>query len=195
MTGRGPILSTRRLTLRAIAPDDAAAFRTLMAIPDVTRYANWPEDPTEDEANAWTRNLSDLFARGQGCAWVIEERSSGAFIGAVHFNYFYRDWKLGGIGYEIHPDYWGRGLTTEALRAVVACGHGVFALNRIEAWTLPGNVASDRVLEKAGFQFEGVFRQKGFFKGAFHDFRMFGRVATDALIHAPGRGDHSVAAE
>jgi ribosomal-protein-alanine N-acetyltransferase len=61
---------------------------------------------------------------------------------------------------------------------------------------LPGNGASDRVLEKAGFQFEGVFRQKGYFKGAFHDFRMFGRVASDPVMqHAPLRGDHSVAAE
>ena len=190
-----PILSTKRLKLRAIAPHDAAAFRTLMSIPDVTRYANWPENPTEDQANEWTRNLSDLFPSGRGCAWAIEERSSGAFIGAVHYNYFYRDWKLGGIGYEIHPDYWGRGLTTEALRAVVAYGHGFFALNRIEAWTLPGNAASDRVLEKAGFQFEGVFRQKGFFKGAFHDFRMFGRVASDAVMPAPVQADRPVAAE
>ena len=190
-----PILSTRRLTLRAIAPHDAAGFRALMSIPEVTRYANWPEDPTEDQANAWTRNLSALFPSGTGCAWVIEERSSGAFIGAVHFNYFYWEWKVGGIGYEIHPDYWGKGLTTEALRAAVAYGHRFLALNRIEAWTLPGNTASDRVLEKAGFQFEGVFRQKGFFKGAFHDFRMFGRVASDAVMPAPVRSDRAVVAE
>jgi ribosomal-protein-alanine N-acetyltransferase len=190
-----PILLTKRLTLRAIAPADAVGFRTLMSVPDVTRYANWPENPTDDQADAWTRNLSDLFPTGNGCAWVIEERSSGAFVGAVHFNYFYRDWKLGGIGYEIHPDYWGRGLTTEALRAVVAHGHGFFALSRIEAWTLPGNAASDRVLEKAGFQFEGVFRQKGFFKGAFHDFRMFGRLASDAVMPGPVRGDRAVAVE
>jgi [ribosomal protein S5]-alanine N-acetyltransferase len=119
----------------------------------------------------------------------------GAFIGAVHFNYSYWEWRVGGIGYEAHPDYWGRGLTTEALRAVVTYGHRAFALNRIEAWTLPGNDASDRVLEKAGFRFEGIFREKGFFKGAFHDFRMFGRVAADAVMDAPIGDDRPVAAE
>ena len=190
-----PALSTDRLTLRAIAPRDVAEFRAMMSIPEVTRYANWPEAPSDDQANEWTRNLSDLSPSGKGCAWVIEERSSEAFIGAVHFNYFYWDWRVGGIGYEAHPDYWGRGFTTEALRAVVAYGHRFLGLNRIEAWTLPGNDASDRVLEKAGFQFEGVFRQKGFFKGAFHDFRMFGRVGSDAVMQAPVRGDRSVAAE
>jgi [ribosomal protein S5]-alanine N-acetyltransferase len=72
-------------------------------------------------------------------------------------------------------------LATEALRAVVVCGHDRFRLNRIEAWTLPGNGASDRVLEKAGFRYEGTLRQRGWFKGAFHDFRMFGRVASDPV--------------
>ena len=66
-------------------------------------------------------------------------------------------------------------------RAVVACGHQTFRLNRIEAWTLPGNAASDRVLEKCGFRHEGVLRQKAWFKGAYHDFRMFGRVAGDPM--------------
>ena len=37
--------------------------------------------------------------------------------------------------------------------------------------------ASDRVLEKVGFQYEGTLRQKSWFKGAFHDFRMFSRLA------------------
>ena len=194
-TARFPALSTDRLTLRAIAPDDVAEFRALMAMTEVTRYANWPENPTEHQANEWTRNLSDLFPSGKGCAWVLAERSSGAFIGAVHFNYFYWEWRVGGIGYETHPRYWGRGLTTEALRAVVTYGHRFLGLNRIEAWTLPGNDASDRVLEKAGFQFEGVFRQKGYFKGAFHDFRMFGRVAADVVTPGTIRSDCPAAAD
>ena len=68
---------------------------------------------------------------------------------------------------------------TEALRAVTPCGHQFFGLNRIEAWTLPGNTASERVLEKAGFRHERTLRQRAWFKGAFHDMRMFGWVASD----------------
>ena len=69
--------------------------------------------------------------------------------------------------------------TSEAVAAVVRCGHEFFALNRIEAWTLPDNPASDRVLEKCGFRYEGTLRQKAWFKGAFRDFRMYGRLAGD----------------
>jgi ribosomal-protein-alanine N-acetyltransferase len=64
----------------------------------------------------------------------------------------------------LHSDHWGKGLMTEAVRAVVACGHQTFRLNRIDAWTMPGNAASDRVLEKSGFQYEGTLRQKAWFK-------------------------------
>ena len=70
---------------------------------------------------------------------------------------------------------------TEALRAVVPLGHGRLGLNRIEARTLEGNPASDRVLEKAGFRYEGTQRRKGFFKNRFHDFRTFARLAQDPL--------------
>ena len=70
---------------------------------------------------------------------------------------------------------------SEAVRAVVRCGHSRFDLNRIEAWTVPGNTASDRVLEKAGFHLEGVQRQKAWFQNAFHDWRLFGRLAVDPL--------------
>jgi ribosomal-protein-alanine N-acetyltransferase len=66
-------------------------------------------------------------------------------------------------------------------RAAALGGHQVFGLNRIEAWTLRGNAASDRVLEKAGFRYEGTLRQRAWFKGAFHDFRMFGRVVGDPV--------------
>jgi ribosomal-protein-alanine N-acetyltransferase len=120
------------------------------------------------------------YTRAAGDApGLLEEASSAALVGAIRFNHFDRKWKFGEVGYESHPEFWGRGLMTEALRAVVVCGHQVFGLNRIEAWTLPGNEASDRVLEKAGFRYEGTLRQKARFKGAFHDFRMFGRIAGD----------------
>jgi ribosomal-protein-alanine N-acetyltransferase len=46
---------------------------------------------------------------------------------------------------------------------------------------LPGNGASDRVLLNAGFIYEGTLKQKAWFKGAYHDLRMFGRVSANPL--------------
>jgi ribosomal-protein-alanine N-acetyltransferase len=173
------MLSTVHLTLRAPQAADAAPFRELLSIAEVTHFSNWPDAPSKAQAERFVRWMSKLHASRKGCAWIIEDRDTERAIGAIRFNRFEKKWKVGEVGYELHPDFWGRGLMTEALRAVVAYGHQTLRLNRIEAWTLPGNGASDRVLEKAGFRHEGTLRQRAWFKGAFHDFRMFGRITGD----------------
>jgi ribosomal-protein-alanine N-acetyltransferase len=176
-----PTLATERLRLRAFVPEDAAAFGALLALPEVTRHSNWRDAPDAAQAAGFIAHMSGLFPSGGGCGWAIEELASGELIGAIRYNYFVPSWRCGEVGYEIHPRAWGRGLMTEALRAVVPVGHGRFGLNRIDAWTLEGNPASDRVLEKAGFRYEGTQRQKGYFKDRFHDFRTFARLAEDPL--------------
>jgi ribosomal-protein-alanine N-acetyltransferase len=176
-----PVLTTNRLRLRQPRVDDAVPFGALLSMPGVTRFSNWPDAPTAIQAKRFAGWMSKLHGSGKGCAWIIEDRPSKTLIGAIRFNHFDKRWQFGEIGYELHPDFWGRGLMTEALRVVVHCGHQVLRLNRIEAWTLPGNTASDRVLEKSGFQYEGTLRQRARFKGAFHDFRMFGRIAGDPV--------------
>jgi ribosomal-protein-alanine N-acetyltransferase len=176
-----PQLTTDRLRLRAPTLKDAAAFRAVLSAPGVTRFSNWPDAPTASQGERYARWMTKLHGSGKGCAWIIEHRPSKKLIGAIRFNRFDKKWHVGEVGYEIHPDYWGSGLMTEAVRAVAACGHQTFRLNRLEAWTLPGNGASDRVLEKAGFTYEGTLRQRAWFKGSFHDFRMFGRIASDPL--------------
>ncbi|MDB5414380.1 MAG: ribosomal-protein-alanine N-acetyltransferase, partial [Rubritepida sp.] len=162
-----PALATESLILRAFAPEDATAFQALLAMPEVTRHTNWPDAPNAEKAARFVAYMSGLFAKRVGCGWAIEDRASGRLIGAIRYNYFVMDWKRGEVGYELHPAHWGRGLMTEALRSVVLCGHQHFGLNRIDAWTLEGNGGSDRVLEKAGFRYEGTQRQKAFFKSRF----------------------------
>jgi ribosomal-protein-alanine N-acetyltransferase len=176
-----PSLITERLRLRAPSMDDAEAFRALLSIPEVARYSNWPHAPKLPYGERAIRWMTRLHAGNNGCAWIIEVGTSRGLIGAIRCNHFERKWKVGEVGYELHPEFWGRGLMTEALRAVVSCGHQAFGLNRIEAWTLPGTAASDRVLEKAGFRYEGTLRQKAHFKDEFHDFRTFGRLASDPV--------------
>ena len=174
-----PTLSTARLLLRAPAAEDVTAFHDILSSPDVTRFSNWPDAPAKAVAERAMRWMCRAYPSGKGCAWMIEDRDLKIVAGAIRYNWFVNKSKCGEIGYELHPDFWGKGLMTEAAAAVALCGHQFFKLNRIEAWTLPGNAGSDRVLEKAGFRYEGTLRQKARFKGAYHDFRMFGRLAND----------------
>jgi ribosomal-protein-alanine N-acetyltransferase len=174
-----PVLSTSRLLLRAASAKDAEAFGDILSIPDVSRYSNWPDAPTKAQLKRVMNWMTKAHPTGKGCGWIMEDIASKRVVGAIRYNWFARKSKCGEIGYELHPDFWGKGLMTEAVIAVATCGYQLFGLNRIEAWTLPGNSGSDRVLEKAGFRYEGTLRQKGWFKGSYHDFRMFGRLADD----------------
>jgi ribosomal-protein-alanine N-acetyltransferase len=77
------------------------------------------------------------------------------------------------MGYDLWPDYWGQGLMPEALRALLRYGFEVMELNRVEATTHTENQRSMRVLEKLGFQREGVLRDYYCREGMYNDQVLF----------------------
>jgi ribosomal-protein-alanine N-acetyltransferase len=180
--GEFPVLLTARLRLRSPTPDDCDTFHAILSYPNVTQFSNWPDAPSKAQVERSMKWMRDAFPKGRGCAWIIEDQTSRRVLGAVRFNSFDTRSKCGEIGYELDPSFWGKGLMSEAVNAVARCGFDYFSLNRIEAWTLLGNPASDRVLEKAGFRYERTLRQKAWFKSAFHDFRVFARLADDGTL-------------
>ena len=82
------------------------------------------------------------------------------------------------IGYDLNKNYWGQGIITEALISVIKAAFTIDSLfgilNRIQADTIPGNIASEKVLLKLGFKEEGLRRQSGFWKNKYHDLKYFG---------------------
>lgn len=89
------------------------------------------------------------------------------------------------IGYELNPEYWGRGYATEAARAVVAFGFDELGLHRVSAWCIADNRASAHVLEKVGMLQEGRLRQNEHFKGRRRDTLLY-RMLTDEWSRQPG---------
>ena len=83
------------------------------------------------------------------------------------------------IGYWLAEPHWGRGIVTEAVQAVTAYGFERFALRRIEAGVFERNVASARVLEKAGYVLEGRLRRQVIKDGEVMDALLYAFVAPD----------------
>ena len=79
------------------------------------------------------------------------------------------------IGYWIGQDHWGRGLATAAVAAVTAHAFSVFDLTRIFAVPFETNLASIRVLVKAGYVLEGRLRRSAIKDGEIRDQRMYAR--------------------
>ena len=85
----------------------------------------------------------------------------------------YYDWnktvRRAEIGYDLNPTYWGRGIMTEALHAVLKHGFEEMDLNRIQAIIDSKNTRSMKLVKRLGFKKEGVLRQRSFFNGEFRD--------------------------
>jgi [ribosomal protein S5]-alanine N-acetyltransferase len=77
------------------------------------------------------------------------------------------------LGYELAPAYWGQGMMTEALTAVLRYTFTLMALNRVEAYVVPQNAPSIALLQKLGFVNEGLMREYGYWGQTFHDLYLF----------------------
>ena len=99
----------------------------------------------------------------KGIRWAIILKEDKRFVGTIGLNNLALGMKKAEIGFEIHPEYWRSGITSEALKAVLEYSFKELGLHRMGAVTFPANVASIGLLKKHGFQQEG-FCAVTFFK-------------------------------
>lgn len=103
-------------------------------------------------------------------AVTVDNRAIGS-IGVFRQENIHR--QTAELGYYIAEDYWGKGIMTEAVRQVCEYVFDKSDIIRIYAEPLAYNTASCRVLEKAGFQYEGTLRQNAVKNGKVLDMRMY----------------------
>lgn len=161
-------MHTRRLLLRPLQADDAAGLLAIYGDPEVTRHY---DIDTLDGIDAAERLLAFFLA--QHDRFAVIDRGSGTTIGTCGLFHWERTSRMASVGYDLRPAWWGRGLMREAAAAVLAYGYEVKDLNRINALTAAENPRSARLLLGLGFREEAVLRQFAFWKGEFHDMRMF----------------------
>jgi RimJ/RimL family protein N-acetyltransferase len=172
-------LAGRRITLREITEDDAA---------DIHAYASHPLVASRvlDDAPSDVRTFREIIKtwlagdpRHQRMHYrlgvVVDDRLIGMAVLAV----VSAEHRRGEIGYVIHPDWWGRGIATEAAELLLELGFQKLGLHRIEATTRPDNTASWHVLEKIGMRREGLIRDHMFLRGAWVDSLTYAILETD----------------
>lgn len=118
-------------------------------------HHRFPHPFTQADAKGW---FSLLAAMTEPTHWAIEV--GGVAVGAIGVDLgegIYA--KSGHFGYWIDEEYWGRGIMTAAVRSVSKYALSHFGLVRLEAPVFAWNPASMRVLEKAGFEREGILRK------------------------------------
>jgi [ribosomal protein S5]-alanine N-acetyltransferase len=151
-------ITTERLALRPLRPDDAPALHAIYADPKVAFWIG-PHTPADVEEEI-ASHVATYATHGYGLL-AVEDRATGALIGDCGLQPFEHHGPEVELGYDFAPSAWGRGLATEAARAVMAHAFGALGLDRVIAVVKPANVASQRVLEKAGLERVGERRAYG----------------------------------
>ena len=177
MTAGFPTLTTKRLVLREFQSSDSQAVFKIFSYEGVTRYHNVDTMTEIEQAERIVASRMGLFPNQWGVRWAITHRDDvDTVIGSCGFYMANKEFRSTEIGFELHPDYWRRGLMTETLSAVLNMGFSerfFFELNRVQALTSQENIASINLLQKFGFQHEGILREYGYWNNCFHDLRMY----------------------
>ena len=153
-------LTTERLLLRPIGPDDVEAIYTACQDTQIQRWTTVPSPYLREHAEQFACDYAPkAWASGDAAVFGVTDRSSGELLASVglHFDRG-RDDGIAEIGYWTAAPARGRGITTEAVAAVCAWGFDDCGVQRLEWYAEVGNVPSRRVAEKVGFTIEGTLR-------------------------------------
>jgi [ribosomal protein S5]-alanine N-acetyltransferase len=169
-----PELETERLLLCRMRLDDAEAMFAYASDPEVTCYVTWDTHCSIEDSRNFLRFATEGYERGDFGGWGVVLKDDGAFVGTCGVDAGYApEHARAELGYVLSREHWGRGLMPEAVRAVIAFGFESMGLNRIQARCIAENIASTRVMEKAGMTYEGTLRESEFIKGAYRDMKLY----------------------
>jgi len=189
MTGpEFPTIETRRLVLRPLELSDAPAIYQYKSDAEIHRYMRSEPPASPDAVAEPIGRWLALPAEDRRPCWVIVLREIDCVVGTISFNQLSREDSSGQLGYELAREQWGKGIATEAVRAVLGYGFATMGLNRIGAYCWEANTASRRVMEKAGMRYEGTLRQLRYAKGAYRDIRFYSVLAGERRA---GQGSHN----
>ena len=150
-------IETARLRLRTPTMDDTEAiFTTYARDPEATRYVSFRTHRSAEEAREYVEDCARGWAGSGPFTWAIVLRDSGRLVGMIDIRPQNHRVEL---GYILGREYWGRGYMTEVVRAVSDWALAQPEIHRVWAVCDVDNLASARVMEKAGMAREGTLRR------------------------------------
>ena len=153
-------MRTERLLFSPWTESDWQALKPIATDPEVMRYISeglpWPDDRIQEFVE---RQMACLRERGF-CMWRLLEPDIEQMVGFCGLQPLANTPDIE-IGWWLARSHWGRGLATEAARAVLRDGFERAGLDRIVAVAQPANGASRRVMEKLGMRYERDTQHKG----------------------------------
>lgn len=146
-----PTLDTERLTLRKISIQDAEDIYSLRSDDRVNKFLDRAKANSIEDAKNFIDQLRSRGSNNELLYWAITQKRDSKLIGTIMFWNISKEDHTAEIGFELHPDYQGRGLMREAVDKVVAFGLHDLKFKAIEAYPEAANEKSIQLLQKARF--------------------------------------------
>ena len=147
-----PVLKTERLILRQLISSDNIEIFALRSDDNVNKYLNRKPSKSIDDAKTFIQTINKNIQRNDSIYWAITLNGTDKLIGTICLFDFSDDNLKAEIGYELLPDFQGKGIMQEATSKVIGFGIQHIGLNSIEAYTHSENESSTRLLKKLNFK-------------------------------------------
>jgi len=168
-----PKLETERFILRKGVVNDSKDLFELYSNENVVKYLPLKLFDSVEDAIDEINWYEKIFKEQIGLRWVIEETMTQKVIGTCGYLNYEKEHNRIEIGYDLKPEYWGKGIMQEALSKIIHFAFTSMKINKIEAKIEPENKSSIKLLGELGFYKEGVLRQHEFEKGKYVDLAIF----------------------
>ena len=171
---RPPVLTTERLELRPFVAGDAEALFEYAKNPNVTRFTLWDAHQTVADTVQFVSDYAVLrYMEGVPEPYAITLKPAPQPVGSCGCFWAAEPHRTMELGYWIGEPFWGKGYVVEACRAVLLLAFAEYGPERMQARVIDGNAASERVLVKLGFRYEGTLRRSLLRRGTFEGVRMY----------------------
>lgn len=159
-------IKTDRLVLRKFRQSDAESMYKNWAFDEfVSRFVTWRPHKDLEETRQVISKWMERYEKKNyyNWNWAITIKGKSGVVGAVSALNYENQFNIKKIeiGYCLSQKHWNKGYATEAVRAIANYFLLVLGFNRVYARVDVANEASEKVLQKAGFEFEGILRQAG----------------------------------
>lgn len=174
-----PLLTSERLRLRQIQPEDAEDLFATFGDEEVMEFYGHPVHKNVDDSRELIRQQQQWYAQREGIRWGITLKGTEKVIGSCGLYFFDRESRHAETGYELNRAYWRQGIVSEALSVMLTYAFNELDLNRIEAIVDAENVRSAGLLRKLGFTHEGTLRKRFYFRERYWDEHYFGLLKSE----------------
>ena len=182
-------LTTERLIIRVLTPDDVERHHMLFADPDVVRFLYFgPFDRPAAQEHLARRSIVDLPVEGGWINFGVEVKGEGVLIGELAMGFISATHAHYEVGYVFDPAYTGHGYATEGTALIVELAFSGLGAHRVSGRLDARNDPSARVLERLGLQREANFIENEYVKGEWTDELVYAILAPEwRALYGPAK--------